>query len=100
MENSAEYLKVNIKFYRLAKKMSQETLAEKSDISVHFAKDLELGRKKPSIETLDKLANALDIKTFQLLMNPEATHHKVIKDYATQLKEKLNFEIDNLAEKF
>lgn len=94
MENSAEYLKENIRFYRNTRSMSQELLAEKSNISSHFVKDLELGRKSPSLFTLDKIANALEIKSFQLLMEPTTNYHNIIKNYADQLKEKINFEID------
>lgn len=100
MENSANYLKVNIKFYRLNKKLSQEELAEQSDISIHFLRDLELGRKNPSLGTIDKIAHALGIKVFQLLMEPDTDYKSVIKNYADQLKERISHDIDCLAERF
>lgn len=100
MGNSAKNLQENIKFYRINKKLSQEELAERSEISIHFVRDLELGRKGPSLATIDRLADALGVEAFQLIMKPNTDYRKVIKDYANQLKEKINHDIDYLAEKF
>lgn len=100
MEDSAEYLRKNLKYYRTNKKLSQEKLAEKIDLSIHFVRDLELGRKNPSLLTIDKLANALGIKSFQLLMKPDENQNIIIKNFADQLKDKLDYDIDELVRKF
>jgi len=41
--------------------MTQEELAWKSDISLNFLGQIERGQKKPSIETLKKISNTLEI---------------------------------------
>lgn len=52
----------NIKRFRLQKNFSQETLAEKAEISPSFLSDIENGKKWGSFETLASLANALEIE--------------------------------------
>ena len=51
----------NIKRLRKSKNLSQETLAEKADISPSFLSDIENGKKWGSFETLVALANALEL---------------------------------------
>ena len=53
-----------IRQYRNQKGLTQETLALKSGINVSFLGDIERGIKKPSIESLEKLLDGLNI-TFQ-----------------------------------
>jgi len=57
----------NIKKYRREKGMSQETLAEKINLSVNYIGMLERSEKLPSLTTLIKIANALDVTTDILL---------------------------------
>lgn len=58
----------NIKYYRNKKNLTQEQLAEKSDLSVSYIKQIESGRefKNITFNTCYKLAKALDIKIEQL----------------------------------
>ena len=58
----------NIKYYRNKKKLTQEQLAEKSDLSVSYIKQIESGKefKNITFNTCYKLAKALDIKIEQL----------------------------------
>jgi DNA-binding XRE family transcriptional regulator len=53
---------VGIKQIRKEQNMRQKELAEKAEISPQFLCDIEHGRRKPSIDTAIKLAEALDIK--------------------------------------
>lgn len=48
-----------IKTKRIDSGMTQEKLADKAGISPRYYQDLEAGHKKPSIETMFKLAKAL-----------------------------------------
>ena len=57
----------NIKEKRRKKGLTQEKLAEKAGMSLQYLAMLELARKFPSGEMLERLANALDIETYELL---------------------------------
>lgn len=50
-----------LKFIRETRKMTQAGLAKEADLTQATIANLESGRKSPSIETLEKLAEALDI---------------------------------------
>ncbi len=52
-----------IKKSRLEKKLTQNTLAEKVDISTDLLRNIENGRNAGSIATLINICNALDITT-------------------------------------
>jgi transcriptional regulator with XRE-family HTH domain len=58
----------NVKSYRTILHYSQEKLAEKSGLSVQTIKDIEGCRRWTSDNTLTKLARALKIPEFQLLL--------------------------------
>ena len=65
-------LALNLKEYRRKCGFSQEKLAEKAGISANYLSMVEISRKFPTPEMLDRLAQALDIHTFQLF-DPSAT---------------------------
>ena len=56
-----------IKAARKAKGLSQSELSELIDRSVGYMSYIETGRKKPSLETLIQIANALDVTIDELL---------------------------------
>ncbi len=51
----------NIRKFRLAKKLRQEDLAEKTDLTTNYIGMVERGEKNPSLETFIKILNALEI---------------------------------------
>lgn len=57
----------NMKIYRMKKNLKQDELAELMDLSVNYISMLERGDKLPSIETLIKLVNILDVSADVLL---------------------------------
>ena len=57
----------NLRYYRLQNKLTQEELAEKVDLSAKYISDLERSEFSPSLEKLDKLAEALKVETYKLL---------------------------------
>jgi transcriptional regulator with XRE-family HTH domain len=57
----------NLRKIRRKKGLTQEKLAEKASMSLQYLALLELSRKFPSGEMLERLANALDIETYELL---------------------------------
>ena len=51
----------NLRELRLSRGLTQERLAEKSDLSVDAVRRVEWGTISPSLDTLTKLASGLDI---------------------------------------
>lgn len=49
----------NIRKFRLARKLRQEDLAEKTDLTTNYIGMVERGEKIPSLETFIKIVNAL-----------------------------------------
>lgn len=64
---SVETLGKSIISLRHAKETSQEQLALKSNMSVSYLRDIEHGCANPSIDTLTRIANTLDV-TLPLLI--------------------------------
>ncbi|MGP1564808.1 MAG: helix-turn-helix domain-containing protein [Treponema sp.] len=58
----------NLKRYRKENKLSQMTLAEKCGTSASYIGEIEIGKKFPSVEMVQKFAEALDIKPYKLFM--------------------------------
>lgn len=52
---------VNIRKCRLSKKLRQEDLAEKTNLSVTYIGMIERGEKTPSLETLINILNAIGV---------------------------------------
>ena len=67
----------NIRKCRVAKKMRQEDLAEKTNLSVTYIGMLERGEKTPSLETLVSLLNALGVSADVVLCDVLDAGYKV-----------------------
>jgi len=65
-QNIRDILAINIKNNRKKCGLTQEKLAEKAGISAHYLAMVEVSKKFPTPEMLDRLAKALEIETFQL----------------------------------
>ena len=57
----------NIKKYRIEKKLRQEDLAEKTDLSANYIGMVERGEKIPPLETFISILNALEISADMVL---------------------------------
>lgn len=55
-----------IKKFRKEKKLTQKQLATLSGIGRSTISDIENSLKSPSLDTLDKIATALDVPTYKL----------------------------------
>lgn len=77
----------NIRKYRLMKKMRQEDLAEKAELSVNYVGAIERGEKVPSLETLLVIINSLSVSADMILADVIDTGY-VVKD--SLLAEKLD----------
>ena len=67
MELRAVFIE-NIKKYRKNNKLSQMALAEKCGTSTSYIGEIEIGKKFPSVEMVQKIANALNVQPYKLYM--------------------------------
>lgn len=58
----------NLKKIRREKKFSQMKIAELCETSTSYIGEIEIGKKFPSVEMIEKLATALNIKAYELFM--------------------------------
>lgn len=65
----------NIKYYRLLNNLTQEQLAERSDLSVSYIKQIELGHiyKNISFGSIAKIASALNVEMENLFKDKQTT---------------------------
>lgn len=86
----------NIKKYRKIFGLTQMMLAEKADISVGYLCDLEAGNKWATPETIVKLADALNLKPFQLFENDTTKESPNLYEdiflFSSRLKEMIDSE--------
>lgn len=59
----------NVKYYRRQLKISQEKLAELSDLSTNYIGEIERTNRKVTIDTVEKIAKGLNIDPSLLLVN-------------------------------
>lgn len=76
----------NIRKYRKEKKLKQEGLAEKCNLSSNYIGLLERGEKTPSLETFIRILNALEVSADLVLVDVLSTGYKVKQ---SMLEEKL-----------
>jgi len=89
MEEQLQYVVEKIKSIRLKKGCSQMELSLRSNLSQSFIANVEKGKKQPSVLTLMKIANALEVNPHDFLPEPfefdakelakERTKEKIIK---------------------
>jgi transcriptional regulator with XRE-family HTH domain len=65
----------NLKIYRKEKKLSQEQLSEKVDITVKHLSEIERGIVFASSGLLDKLAETLDIPVFAFFLTGNGIYY-------------------------
>ncbi|HPY42758.1 MAG TPA: helix-turn-helix transcriptional regulator [Clostridia bacterium] len=61
-----------IRKIRLSKGISQEKLADMCDLHRTYISDIELGKRNVSLENIEKMANALDMKISELFQELES----------------------------
>jgi transcriptional regulator with XRE-family HTH domain len=66
MENIRDILAKNIKENRRKCGLTQAKLAEKADITTQYIAMIEVSRKFPTPDILERIAKALEIETYQL----------------------------------
>lgn len=93
MDNIKILLGRKIREFRKNKKMTQEQLAELVGIGTPNISYFETGKFTPAIETLEKIAKALDVEIYELYMFKPL---KSVPEIKKELIEKINSE-DELA---
>ena len=63
----AKKLGSNIKKYRKILNLTQFELSIQADIAEDYLQSLEVGRRKPSLAVLAKIADALKVELYELL---------------------------------
>lgn len=58
---------------RKLRRMTQKALSEQSGVSISFISDIEKGRTSPSIATLLKICEALDLPPYLLFLDEKGT---------------------------
>jgi transcriptional regulator with XRE-family HTH domain len=85
-----EILAQNLKVNRRKCGLTQEKLAEKAGISAHYLAMVEVARKFPTPEMLDRLAKALEIETynlFEMSTTPEAALKLLRQDIVSEIEQ-------------
>ena len=74
--SSKDILAINLKYYRYQLNLSQEKFAEKLKSTLPYINQLEKGRRKPTLELLDKFSDKLGVSSAELITYNE--EHYVI----------------------
>jgi transcriptional regulator with XRE-family HTH domain len=90
MVDIREILAANIKENRRKKGLTQEKLAEKADMSLHYLAILELAHKFPSGEMLERLAEALEVEPHELFTVSPSPQSEL-----EQLRQEIKNDIEN-----
>lgn len=73
------------------------TLAELCDTSGNYISEIEMGRRIPSFEKIEKIAGALEIASYQLFMQKTAEKYEeneqTARDYLESMPQKIKKEI-------
>ena len=86
-----ELLGLKIKEIRKKRKLTQEQLAEKLELDTGYISKLEVGRNFPTIGTLEKIAQVLDVKIYDLFQFT-VEKDKDFKEEIIKIYDKLNKE--------
>ncbi len=72
MTKVQECLAKNIKGFRKMRHLTQEQLAEKVETSTNYIGTIEIGKKFPSPQMIERIADALNINSLQLFQTDTA----------------------------
>ena len=75
-----------IKQIRKEKKLTQEKLAEMINIEVPSLSNIETGKFAPSVETLQKLCDVLEVEHWEFYRFNEVSEEKMIKEINNRIQ--------------
>jgi len=87
MTNIKHIVALNMKQYRIKCGLTQAKLAEKANASTQYIAMIELGRKFPSLELLERLASVLGVDNLDLFSPPPFPAENIIKHQKTFLSD-------------
>jgi transcriptional regulator with XRE-family HTH domain len=93
MADSQRVFVQNLRKHRRKCGLTQEQLAEKVNVSTHHIGMIELSRNNPTLELVDRIARALNIKMYELFMDPLAPNEEFERlrlEIREDMKELLN----------
>jgi Predicted transcriptional regulator with C-terminal CBS domains len=82
--SSKDILAINLKYHRYQLKLSQEKFADKLGSTLPYINQLEKGRRKPTLELLDKFAKKLKVTSAELITYNE--QHYIISNRIDERK--------------
>ena len=68
----------NLKDFRKSRKISQAKLAAMCDSSQAYIAEIEVGKKFPSPDMIERISNALDIESYCLFQNTSSADGRVL----------------------
>jgi transcriptional regulator with XRE-family HTH domain len=96
----------NLRKHRRKSGLTQAQLAEKVNVSTHHIGMIELSRNNPTLELVERIAKALNIKTYELFIDPfslneefERLRLEIKEDMRQLLKETLEKALVSKSEK-
>jgi transcriptional regulator with XRE-family HTH domain len=75
---------LNLKKFRKVEGLSQMSLAERCDTATSYIGEIEIGRRFPSIQLIEKMARALKVEPYRFFMDESSTD-------CEELDETINF---------
>ena len=87
----------NIRKYRLEKKLRQEDLAERANLSINYVGAIERGEKIPSLESLITIINALGVSADMILAGVINTGYEIKTSMLSEKLGKLSKDDKNMA---
>jgi len=102
MTNLKQILGFNIKQHRTRLGLTQVKLAEKAEVSTQYFAMIELGRKFPSLELMDRIAAVLGIDSLDLFTPPPfpaANMDKFQKSFLADMEKEVSKSITKAIQK-
>ncbi|MBA3060304.1 MAG: helix-turn-helix transcriptional regulator [Nitrospirae bacterium] len=85
MKTTKELLGARIKELRKAKRLSQDELSEKINIDPKHLSRIEVGKSYPSLDTLERIANALNVEIKDLFEFMHLSRKRDLTDNISKL---------------
>jgi len=101
MEKIKETFARNLRENRRNCGLTQAQLAEKAEVSTHYIALIELARNIPKVETIERLAKALNVEVYELFiapLSPDMEMKKAHKAIIAELKDIVKESVDEAFE--
>jgi len=104
MDNIKELFARNLRENRRKNGLTQAQLAEQAEVSTHYIALIELARNIPKVETIERLANALNVEIYELFIvdhSPKEEMERLKKELVYEIKETISYAVkETLAEEY